>query len=143
MVEISIRHDVLHNVFVFFREIGVNRFHEAREFAVQRLDLLLTDRQQALIVKEKVLRRILGQPLLLERSLYLLVPHPLLVGIAEVKLGFNDDPILNESLVLFIEDGGTDLDLVEAELFVIGALALFLAMPLLLLILTEIYLRLR
>lgn len=75
MVNVGILHNTFDEVFVLFCDICVDLFHETGEFAVERLDLIFTYLQQAIIIKKEVLSRAARQPLLLHPAINLLLTH--------------------------------------------------------------------
>lgn len=107
---------------------------------VQLLYLLLTYSEQALLIEEKVLSRVLRQPLRVILFLKLLLLNLLLFGVADVILGLDDNAILYECLVFFVEDGLIQVEIFKATFIIIRILALLLLTLLFLILLNNIYL---
>jgi hypothetical protein len=136
MIKVSICNNILNDVFVFFGHVLVNRFHEAGEFAVERLYLLLVNCEETLIIVKKILCGVGWKPFLLKLPLDLGITHLLFVLITEIVLGLDDNTILNKCLVLFIKDTWTNLYLIKAIIIIV----LTLLLALLILLFVEVYL---
>jgi hypothetical protein len=119
VIYVSILHDTFDEVFVLFGHVHVDLFHQARKFLIKRLDLLLTYLQKTVLVEEEVLGRVARQPLLRHSPLDLLLAHLQFVLLGQVVLVFDDDTVLNESLILLVEYFGIDFYLVEGDRLVV------------------------